>query len=172
MTIFKVDGLRLVRNIPALKIVAKQQPQYFLSFYSAIVKLLYKDDSEDMSKYINFNDAKFILFFYLFENKYLLKTHDDEWVHVICICFPSSLHSNVTIHWFKHGICLIYFYIQLVEYIFGNRADVQPTHIDISFCSIYVRVQYLFPKSIRKVRLKFLKISSSKIGRDESPLSH
>lgn len=53
MTIVKVDGHRLVLNIPDLKMVAKQQPLYFLSQ----LKLLYKDDSEDMSKYINFNDA-------------------------------------------------------------------------------------------------------------------
>lgn len=40
MTILKVDGHRLVRNIPDLKTVAKQQTPYFLNFNSAISFLI------------------------------------------------------------------------------------------------------------------------------------
>lgn len=40
MTIFKVDGYRLINNRHALKIVAKQLLQYFLIFYSARDKIV------------------------------------------------------------------------------------------------------------------------------------
>lgn len=112
-------------------------------------------------------------FFYLFENKYLLKTHGDEWVHVICICFPSSLHSNVTIHWFKHGIWLpnIFLYPTGGIYIrqYGRRSAHSYRHfILFNKCKGAVMIS----KEYSKGEIEILKISTSKIGRDERPLSH